>query len=45
MSEFESGSRFAATAADNIAGVVAAAPTVQGGLGDWKLWWQQGAED
>lgn len=39
-----SGLRFA-TAADNIVGVAAAAPTVQGELDDWKLWWPQGGED
>lgn len=39
MSGYES--RFA-TAAGKTAGVAAAAPTVLGELGGWKLWWQLG---
>lgn len=41
---FGSGLRFVATAAGNIAGVAAVAPTVQGELGDWMLWLLQGEE-
>ena len=44
MGGFGSELRFAATAVDNIAVIVAAALIVRGGLGDWMLWWQQGEE-